>query len=585
MVQGNEANDIDRINISFYDGRSPDRAFAHWALKCLLADIEPQDTYLRDFHTVIGGPSDLGIDAYWIDDANSRIILVQAKDTRVTQRRDVMEFRAAIESLQDERYVYAHGNNRLKEAYSSRLGDCIYDESFTIHGVFAAGAQVRGAARDYCKAEGSAPIYIRDKDSLDNSSAHLKEVTLEVLSKPEIAERARQLASLESPLVTLPIADGRGQAAFHYMGGAFQSIMATVPARSLAEAFYRHRSAMFQYNPRGPQGSNQTNTDIKDTLADPNMRHLFHLLNNGITVVCESLVYNENDQTVTIRNFQVVNGCQTVFTLSSSIDELTPEVQVNIRIIEGLQQCVGQIAKASNSQTVIKTHQLASMSDEHTRIAEILDSGNDPWYYEKQLGQKKFNTPIQRAAHQNRFRDRTFTILQLGQYGASFVGYPGLAKYDSKAIFEKRGHGMFVYDKVFMDRNTKEQLLLPVLVGQRVFAEVASRIRTSPIDPDADAESFTIHDWLQHARHHLVGLVGIIASENTLENLPSHQISAARVATINDWFPDAFKQAYDAADWVVSVERAAGNLTNIRNFFRDPDTYSKMKSRMLSQVR
>ena len=455
--------------------------------------------------------------------------------------------------------------------------------SLNVHGVLAAGGQIRPAARDYCQSEGSTPIYIYDEDSKDSSSAYFKEVTLEVLTKPELAERAREVASLESPRVNLPVADGDGSPAFHYMGGDFKSAMVTVPAQSLSEAYDRYRSAIFKYNPRGPQGSNQTNKDIKSTLADPNMRHLFHLLNNGITVVCEGLIYHENDRTLDIQNFQVVNGCQTVFTLHASTADLTPAVLVNVRVIEGLQNLVAKIAKASNSQTAVKTPQLVSMSEEHTRIAETLNSDPDPWYYEKQLGQARFRTPAQKRADQARFSDRTFSIVELGQYGASFIGYPALAKYDSKAVFEKRGPGKFVYERVFTD-NTKEQFLLPILVGRKVFAAVDARLKAYPASADADPESFSIRDWLQHARHHLVGLVGVVIRQGMSEGLPSHQVSEAKISTIDDWFPDAFKQAYDAAEWVVSVERAAEKLTNIRNFFREQTTYDAMKNRLLSQA-
>ena len=579
----NARRQIEQLNVRFYNNRSPDRAFAHWALKCLLSDVEPDDTFLRDFHTAIGGPKDLGIDAYWIDVENNRLLLLQAKDTTAVQRKDAMEFRGAIEALRDSDYVMTHGNNYLKELYPS-IYDALYDESYTLHAVLAAGGQVRPAASDYCKGEGSASLLITDASS-DIDFTHLKEVTLEALSIPDLMERARQLASLESPRVALPVALTDTEPAFHHMSGEFRAVVATVPALSLAQAFDRYRSAIFKYNPRGPQGSNKTNKDIKQTLSDPQMRKYFHLFNNGITVVCESLQYFSNDQTMVVQDFQVVNGCQTVYTLYDSTNDLSPDVQVNVRIIEGGQQWIAkEIARTSNSQTAVKTPQLASMGREHDAIAQTLEYGDYPWYYEKQLGQTRFNTPSQRRAHQDRFGDRTVNIIELGQYGAAFIGHPALAKYDLQAVYEKRGqHGMFVYERIFNPNNTREQLLLPVLVGRRVFSEVKSKLAEYMAEPNPDPTAFTILNWLNHARHHMIGLVGTVARGSasvSLQGLPAADLAHYRVETIEEWFPDAFNKAYSAADWVVSVARAADRLTNIRNFFREQSTYVEMENRM-----
>ena len=56
-----------------YPGR-PERAFLHWALGCLLSDVDPGDDALTA-HTAIDGPRDLGLDGYWIDETNNRLIL------------------------------------------------------------------------------------------------------------------------------------------------------------------------------------------------------------------------------------------------------------------------------------------------------------------------------------------------------------------------------------------------------------------------------------------------------------------------------------------------------------------------------
>ena len=585
MVQSEIANarrDIHIINTKYYSGKSPDRAFAHWALKCLIADLEPNDTILPEF-TAVGGPNDLGIDAYYIDEANQRLILVQAKDSKAVQRKDVMEFREAISSLRNEEYVTTFGNLWLREVYPI-ISDHLYDESYAIHAVFASGGSIRQAASAYCELEGSRPLEISDEDTNDSGSFYYKEITLEAMGIAELAERARQLSAMESPFVALRVATLKDEPCLHYMSGVFESALATVQARSLAQAYDKHRSAIFRYNPRGPQGSNRTNKDIKETIEDPTQRQYFHLFNNGITVVCDSVQYYENDNSLAIQDFQVVNGCQTVYTLYESINSLTADILVNVRIIaEGKASgLIPSIAKASNSQTAVKTHQLASMGAEHNRITEILASGDQPWYYEKQLGQPKFNTSIQQRVHQDKYDDRTVTIYELGQYGSAFIGYPALSKYDLKAVFEKRGKsGMTAYDRIFKTPATKEQLLLPVLLGRKVFAEVDSQLKKAKAE--TDSQGFSIIDWLKHARHHLIALVGTAANRTPGTprlDLLTPETSSERIASIEEWFDEYFRRAYESIRTVILVERRAGKLTNIRNFFRDQDRYIDMLSEM-----
>ena len=133
------------------------------------------------------------------------------------------------------------------------------------------------------------------------------------------------------------------------------------------------------------------------------MKNHFHFLNNGVTIVCDGLSVDEHSGQATIENFQIVNGCQTVFTLYRAKAKLDDSVRCNVRIIEGLANFSGSIAKASNSQTGVKAEQLASLETVHDSIAQELDNCSPPWYYEKQLGNLRFLTATQRRAHNNKY--------------------------------------------------------------------------------------------------------------------------------------------------------------------------------------
>ncbi len=573
--------EIDELNRQHYSGSAPDRAFAHWALKCLLADKDIDDSELVEL-TALGGPKDLGIDGYYVDQENTRLILLQAKGTRVT-RTDVQEFRSAITALVDERFVLDNANAVVKEAYPS-IQDCLFDESFSVYAVLAAGDRILPAAQSYCEGPGSEPWVITE-----GNITHTKDFTFEVQGILELAETKRSLSFGDTPTVTMPISHNQNGLAFHYMGGDFKSVLATIPASALVDAYEEFRSAIFVLNPRGPQGSNKVNKDILETLKDPVVKNHFHLLNNGVTVVCDGLTVDEQANRVTINNFQIVNGCQTVYTLFRAKAKLDESVRCNVRIIEGLATFHDRIAKASNSQTGVKAEQLASLDSVHDRVADELKKCEPPWYYEKQLGDLRFLTAAQRRVHNARYQKRKVSITHLGQFGAAFLGYPILAKHDLKAVFERRSPGDRIYRTISNSDNTGEQMLLPVVVGRLVSAEVKARLaHLRANNPGATSDRFPALDWAGPTSYDLVALVGTIlrrtirsgGSEDLL--LPASE-SKAQINSHEKWFNDAFDKAYDAVEWVYDVQKAARgtNTVQIRSFFRDQKLYEDMVSRAL----
>ena len=581
-IESTARNEIDQLNRQHYSGTAPDRAFAHWALRCLLGDKDIEDSELVEL-TAVGGPRDLGIDGYCVDQENTRLILLQAKGTRVN-RTDVQEFRAAITALVNERFVLENANAVLKEAFPS-IQDCLFDESFSIYAVLAAGDRIMPAARSYCEGPGSEQWIIPE----DNFT-HTKDFQLEVQDIPTLSETKRRLSFGDTPRVTLPILrNDNGHPTFHDMGGDFKSILATIPASALAEAYEEFRSAIFSFNPRGPQGSNKVNNDILETLKDPLLKSHFHLLNNGITVVCDSLTVDEATDSVRIENFQIVNGCQTVYTLFRAKPKLDESVRCNVRLIEGLARIHERIAKASNSQTGVKAEQLASLDPVHDRIHDELDKCDPPWYYEKQLGHLRLLTEAQRRAHRTRYQDRKISITHLGQYGAAFLGFPILAKHDLKAMFERRSPGDRIYNTMFNSNNTAEQMLLPFIVGRLVTAELKTRLgRLRANNPGATSEQFPELDWAGPSFYHLVALVGSVlrrknGSPGGNEVLLPARESKELIDSRDKWFFSSFDSAYSAVEWVYDVQKAARGTgtVQIRSFFRDQKLYEDMVSRAL----
>lgn len=119
--------------------------------------------------------------------------------------------------------------------------------------------------------------------------------------------------------------------------------------------------SIFDDNVRDFQGGNVVNAKIKGTL-DQGKFDLFCVLNNGVTVVASSLTPAGNR--FTIRDYQVVNGCQTSHVLHEcrgipGINKVFVPIKIIVTDNEDIKT---NITLATNSQTEVKTEQLEALS-------------------------------------------------------------------------------------------------------------------------------------------------------------------------------------------------------------------------------
>ncbi|MGN7985403.1 AIPR family protein [Burkholderia sp. 22313] len=146
---------------------------------------------------------------------------------------------------------------------------------------------------------------------------------------------------------------------------------------------------VFYDNVRDYQGENSVNREILATLtADDASRQAFVLLNNGVTIVCKSI--NPVGSEFTVRDFQVVNGCQTSHVLHKNSDLLTDSEFVTVKLIETENvEIANKITKATNRQTEVKLEAFAGLQSFHKEL-EAFYAGTpilQRLYYERRPGQ------------------------------------------------------------------------------------------------------------------------------------------------------------------------------------------------------
>ena len=153
------------------------------------------------------------------------------------------------------------------------------------------------------------------------------------------------------------------------------------------------RSSVFEQNVRHFLGEdNDVNGQIRATLKDAHKRHRFAILNNGITIAARKI--ERIADTVTVRDFQVVNGCQTSHVLYHNRGELDDDVVLVIKAISSAQEgVVDELVVATNSQTKVAESQFLAIKNEVRAVQSYFsnfpgDEGDERrLFFERRIGE------------------------------------------------------------------------------------------------------------------------------------------------------------------------------------------------------
>ena len=147
---------------------------------------------------------------------------------------------------------------------------------------------------------------------------------------------------------------------------------------------------VFEDNIRDFLGNdNDVNSAIDATLRSGTLQR-FSVLNNGVTIVADSV--RITGDSVTITNYQIVNGCQTSHVLFAASDiEGIESLLIPVRLIATNDEDLkNDITRATNNQTSIKKEQLDALSTFQRNLEEYYRTFTEPseiLYYERRTGQ------------------------------------------------------------------------------------------------------------------------------------------------------------------------------------------------------
>ncbi|MEL6979425.1 MAG: AIPR family protein [Pseudomonadota bacterium] len=160
------------------------------------------------------------------------------------------------------------------------------------------------------------------------------------------------------------------------------------------------REGIFEHNVRGFLSETDVNARIKDTLMGEG-RTQFPLLNNGVTIVAETILQEQGPiggagPRLRLTNYQVVNGLQTTHVLHAARDELGPEAErlfVPVKLVATEDEALRrQIVDATNRQNPIQGLAL-HVNDpkvleiqDCVRLREARAAGEWPMIFERRRG-------------------------------------------------------------------------------------------------------------------------------------------------------------------------------------------------------
>lgn len=203
------------------------------------------------------------------------------------------------------------------------------------------------------------------------------------------------------------------------------------------------QKSLFYDNVRDFQGFNPVNTDIQKTLVDRNANNRFGLLNNGITIVAKSI--SKVGSLFNIKDFQIVNGCQTSHVIHLNRDKIPDIDKIFIPIkliVTDDVDVTNDIIKATNWQTEVKKEAFESLYPFHKKLEEFylnFDREKERRIYYERRSKQYDNQPIPKS--------KVITLTtQIKSFIAMFLNSPHSTHRYYGELLEAHKNRIFVED-------------------------------------------------------------------------------------------------------------------------------------------
>lgn len=543
---------IESEDIAGYGGNVDGEGFLLWGSQRYFQFMSDPPSIEELLERKTDGRDDLGLDLHYIDEDENVVYLVQSKfrsQSANIRRPEFDSFLNLPNKLVDSATLSSINNNRVLQ-FALRFKDVIAN-GFDVRLVYMTTETPTNPIRSSSELWSNNDLILSQNQMLAH---HAEIVDVDELLKGYF--NTQRIATTNMNFMEWYISDSNPS--------ELRSMIGRLSADELKRVFLEHGYAMFRRNPRGPLGSNNVNKEIRRTLEDPIERGRFYLLNNGLTAVCDTFsVIDEEDKTVSVRDLQIVNGCQTTWNIVEHAKRggSLEGVSLSMKLVEAPEADTisTNISQASNSQSQMKDWDFLFNEGEQIALQSQFEHLDEPLFYELKRGEQKYIVGT---------RQRKTTMKDVAQAMWAFIGHPSEAKDRLREIPRFYKNANSAYHEVFFEGVSAKHLLLPL--------EIHNRVKRQWKESSAQEQNSQDYQNSGDARLHIVWLIGqMIFKATQIEDYKDIDIEALNQITnrIDEWFSSAYALAEITVKDAIYFNNRASEPATMRQLFRSTTHY------------
>lgn len=351
-------------------GNTDSARFLRWFLENIFR-LDAQDAD----DSCVDKSQDKGVDGIYVNDTEETIYLLQCKVS--TKKKgslgdtDLKEFSGTLEQFSDsskvEDILTGNANAELKAAITRNKVIDKLNAGYAVQGVFCTNLVRNQDAIEVLPKLKQIALY--DSDTIS-------EEFVEVDSASGVKGKFRFSAS-DTDLIEYNTKDGISSRIF------------LAKASDLVKLKGIANQKLFEKNVRLSLGKTKINKSLVESISDKKNHEKFPLYHNGITLLCSSIKEEANGD-VTVTDYVVVNGAQSITSLYGSKNKITDDLRILVKVIGALENdnLTDQITFRSNNQNAIKARDLRSNHAIQTRLKkEVETASNSKLFYEIKRGE------------------------------------------------------------------------------------------------------------------------------------------------------------------------------------------------------
>jgi len=307
----------------------------------------------------------------------------------------------------------------------------------------------------------------------------------------------------------------RKQKFSHWVDGDQEVVIGVVSGNELVNIYRRYRQALYAYNIRHYLGPIAFNKNIQETAENEGDKFFYY--NNGVTAICTEIDMDDNK--LTAKNFQIINGAQTVsslFDAKSEIEvdgkiELTKknEVEVLLRIVRSTSMKTTEsgfnqkIIKYNNTQNVIKVSDFKSNDHVQIHLENNLHNEASNWGIPQFYYQRKRSIQKPRGGRRIGRKINLETLARI-IYAFDFEDYKPLIISDQSKRLWTNENDQGLYEQVFGTEKTwAPERIKKILLGIGIYEAIRIKLTLLKKD-DKENEKYDLRWWFLALASHAI---------------------------------------------------------------------------------